>query len=814
MFKLYYKIAIRALFRQKVLSGINILGLSIGIACFSLSLLYAINELNFDRFHANGQNIYRVYRSSLASLNTAGENNIYTPMPMAPAMKLDIPEMKNFVRMQEGWNDVFVRAGENISLIPVTFADPSFFDVFSFKLKSGTRSATLKDLHNVVLSEKTAKKLFGAVDPVGKAIEIKVNDTYESFIISGVAENTPSNSSIDFDILASFEYFATTRNGTRSVNNWSRSNYLTYIQLQPGSNLNIVNKKLQSFYKKYYPNEAAELRQQGKWKGEGYPSAYRLQPLLSMHTDTRISGGKTSNVDPANIWILLCIAGAVLLIACINFTTLAIGRSASRAKEIGIRKVIGSGRKPLAIQFISEAMILSVLSATLGLLIAKSLLPYFNQLSGRELLFSFKQFPELIWLIALLIVIVGLFAGSYPALILSGFNPTEVLKQKIKVGGSNIFSRSLVTLQFVLSVGLIASTAIILKQINYMTAKYPGFNKENIIVINGDDADTRKIYPLFKNAVHQQSKINAIASSEFGLGEGSGSSQHEFQYEGKNKQVLECFVDKDYIPLMGIQLLAGRNFNSDISADTVTSVIINEAMVQDFGWTAKKAIGRVLKGYYGNGEAKLPVVVGVVKNLNFHSFREEVKPQMFHQFAGYTANRYFISIKPGNPSNTLASIEAAWKKLVPELPFRYSFLDEDINRFYKTEKHLVNIIGWTGGISIFLACLGLFGLASLAAVNRTKEIGIRKVLGASIANVTILLSKDFLKLIIVAITIASPIAWYFMNNWLQDFAYRITIEWWMFALTGLLTIGIAFMTLCYQSIKAALINPVQSLRSE
>jgi putative ABC transport system permease protein len=811
MIKHYLKVAFRNLSKQKGLTFINILGLSTGLACFTLFLLYAVNEFNYDRFHQKADNIYRVYRWSAPMSGFSGGGDVHLPMPVGPALKEDIPDVENFVRLRDPWGVNFVKINNEVSGHEISFADPQFFTVFSFKLKSGDPATALKGLKNVVLSSEKAKQLFGKENPVGRVIEIKLDEGYEPFVITGVAEKIPSNSSISFDILANFEYIGTTPNGKRSVGNWNRSAYYTYVQLEPGSKLASQPERLLSFRRKYYPNEESELRKAGHWAGDGSPFTYGMQSLKSMHNDTEIWGGTIPSVAPKTIWILLGIATAVLLIACINFTTLSIGRSAGRAREIGIRKVVGSRRKQLVFQFLAEAVLLTIISVMLGLVLSYLLLPWFNQLSAKELTISFTQFPELYWFLGGLTIVVGLLAGSYPALVLSGFRPLEVLKQKIKVGGANVFTKSLVTLQFVLSIGLIASTIIILQQIGFMKGRHPGFNKENIIVVNASETDGKKLYPLFKQAVQSQPGIDGVASSELSLGAGTGWSSSGFEYKGKNKQVIEYFIDPNYIPLMGIQLLTGRNFDPAISIDTVTSIIVNEAMVKEFGWTLENAVGQTLPGYM---DTKTPVVIGVVKNFHYGPFRDEVKPQMFHMYADYTPYKFFVRIKPGDPSVAIASLGAAWQKINAGTPFRYDFLDENLAKFYRSEERWGNILGWAGGISVFLACLGLFGLAALAAVNRTKEIGIRKVLGASLPAIVSLLSKDFIKLICIALMIAAPLAWFFMNKWLQDFAYRISIGWWIFLLAGATGILIAFITISVQAIKVAIANPVKSLRTE
>ncbi|MEO6582979.1 MAG: ABC transporter permease [Ferruginibacter sp.] len=814
MLKNYFKVAFRNLSRQKVLASINILGLSLGIACFTLFLLYAVNEFSFDRFHLNAKNIYRVYRWTEAMEGEPAKGDVYMPMPLGPALKQDLPDVENYVRLRDGWGNSFVKIGNNVLRLKVSYADPQIFSMFDFKFKSGNPKSLLQGLYNLIITETKAKELFGNDNAVGKTIQIKVDGNFKPFTITAVANDPLPNSSIQFDAFANFHFFETSDEGQRSMNKWTRSSYITFVQLRRGSHLPNDAGAFMSFRNKYYPDEEAEFKKHGLvWNTKNPPVKYGLQPLLSMHTDTKIAGGAVENVDPKTIWILLSIAAGVLLIACINFTTLAIGRSAGRSKEVGVRKVIGAVKKQLVFQFLSEALLLSIISTLLGLLMAKLLLPYFNQLSGRELIFSFALYPEMIWLLVGLTVFVGLLSGSYPAMVLSSFKPIEVLKSKMKIGGANIFTKSLVTLQFAVSIALIISTIIILQQIKYMNQRNPGFNKENVVMVDASETDSKKIYPLFKQALSVQPGIEGIASAELGLGADEGWSSSGFNYNGKQKKIFEYFIDPDYVKVMGMQLIAGRNFSPSIAEDTTLSVIVNESLVKDFEWSMDSVIGHRLTGYT-EGRAVDPIIIGVVKDFNYRSLSQPVQPQLFHQFKGYAPYKFFVRIKPGNPSELLSAMNKAWKSVVTELPFKYYFLDEELNKFYKAEQRWSSIVGWAGGISIFLACLGLFGLAALAAINRTKEIGIRKVLGASITNIINLLSKDFLKLVIIALIIASPLAWYFMHKWLQDFAYRINIGWIVFVTTGFLVLLIALLTISFQAIKAARSNPVKSLRTE
>ncbi len=809
MLRHYFKVAFRSMAKQKVPAFVNIIGLSLGIACFTLFLFYGVNEFSFDRFNKNASNIYRAYIWLQGHDGGDAMYGTYMPMPLGPALKQDLPDVENYVRVQNAWSESFVRVNDNdVHRLKVSYADPQLFSVFSFKFIYGNAKSALQNMQSIVLTQSKAKEIFGTDNVIGRTIEIKVDDKFQPFTVSAVTENIPANSSLTYDLLCSFHFLETAKRAQNFVNNWSNYAFQTFIQLRPGSGLPNDTKKLLSFYKKYYPTLEKETQEAGiKWDHSKPLATYGLQPLLSVHTDTKLGGsGTIESVEPETIWILLSIAAGVLLIACINFTTLAIGRFAGRAKEVGVRKVIGGERRQLIAQFLSEAMMQAILSALIGLLIARLLLPYFNQLSGRDLQFSFDLYPQMIWMLTGVTLLVGLLAGTYPAFMLSGFKPVEVLKSKIRIGGSNLFTKSLVTLQFALSIGLIISTIIILEQTKYMSSKSPGFNKENIIMVDASDVDTKKIYPLFKQSLLSNTNIAGIAGAEVGLGEGGGWSLVGFEYNGKHKNVYEFLVDNDYIKVLGMQLLAGRNFDPHISSDTVSSLIINEAMMRDMGWTMSNAVGQQIKGFSNTK------VIGVVKDFNFRPLSEKIVPQMFQ--ADYTPYHFFVRIKPGNPALAIAAVQKTWKQLVPDYPLKYSFLDDSLNNFYKSEQRWSSIVGWAGGISIFLACLGLFGLVSLAAVNRTKEIGIRKVLGASVASIVGLLSKDFIKLIALALIIASPTAWYFMNKWLQDYAYRINIGWTVFALAGVFAIAIALITISFQAIKAAIANPVKSLRTE
>jgi len=805
MLKHYIKIALRNLAHQKVLTVINISGLSIGITCFSLFLLYAVNEFSYDRFHTNAGRIYRIVEWwEGEGREPGGSGSVCTPV--APAMKKDFPDVEYAVRMRG--TGCLARVNNNVFHTSVTFADKDIFNVFSFPLLYGNSQTALQDPRHIVLTKEKALQLFGTANVVGKTLEIKTDSAFEPFTISGVAENIPANSSIQFNILCNFEHFAQMPMVQESNNNW----YMTlgmeaYVQLKPGSRLAGESKRLASFRLKYLPDEQPKAKKEK----DAVQASFRLQSLRDMHMNPQVEGGN----NPRNIWILITIAAAVLIIACINFTTLAIGRSAGRAKEIGVRKVMGSQRKQLVGQFLAESLLLSVFSAVTGLILAYTLLPLFKELAGRELHFSLTRFPELCWLLTGLTILVALLAGSYPALVLSAFKPVEVLKSKIRVGGSNLFTRSLVTLQFVLSIGLIISTIIILQQLSFMRSKNIGFNKENVVMINTGSIDSKKIYPLYKHAIESNAGIVSVTAAEMGLGSNEGQMGRGYRdYKGEVKGVIEYPGDYNFLNAMGMQLIAGRNFNAALASDSTNAVIVNEALVRDvLGTTVTDALGKQLIEGKGNGQQP-KTIIGVAHDFNFEDLTRTVRPQLFYRPANLNASRFFVRLTAGDPATKLALLNNTWKKLVPDAPFEYSFVDEKFDAFYRSEERWSAIAGWAGGISIFLACLGLFGLAALTAINRTKEIGIRKVMGATVSQVVGLLSKDFIKLIAVALVIASALAWYCMHNWLQAYAWRINITWWVFVLTGFFAMLVAVTTISFQAVKAALANPVKSLRTE
>lgn len=614
MIRHYLIIALRNLARHKGLSLINILGLSIGIACFSLFLLYTVNEFSFDRFHLNASRIYRVYEWWASNDRQGSEPASATPL--GPALKQDLPDVENFVRYKSD-GEKFIRVGDRVQRISVSFADPQIFSVFTFPLLEGNATTALSAPNQIVLTREIALQLFGETNIVGKVVEIKTKEEFEPFVVGAVAENIPVNSTIRFEILGNIDYILNSDDGRASMNNWNMTIGISvYILFHEESNLINEPDRMASFRQKYFPAEKIGQRNRNGL----FPNGFGLQPLREVHTDIKID--KEGAIDPNNSWILISIASCILLIVCINFITLAIGRSAGRSKEIGIKKVIGCRRKQLINQLLSESLLLSLISSFLGLFIAGLLLPFFNEISGRSLAFSIHQYPELIVVLSGVILLTGILSGIYPAIVLSGLKPIDVMKNNIRFSVSNMFTKLLITFQFVLSIGFIISMIVIMKQLAFMRSKNLGFNKENVVMIDVQDVDAKKLYPVFRQTLLSESGIIGIAGSAIGLGEGEGQMGKRYNFNDQQETVIEYPVDSEFLKVLGMRLIAGRNFNDEISSDTISSVIVNETLVQKaLGVTPDEAIGMEFKSVKGY-ENK--IIIGVISNFNFEDLTKSV----------------------------------------------------------------------------------------------------------------------------------------------------------------------------------------------
>ena len=816
MFKSYLTLAFRNLKKQKVLAFINVAGLAVGIACFSLLILFVTNEWSFDRFNSKADRIYRLYAKWDPSLVADDPNTVYTEYsniagdPLGEAMKKSLPDIEQTAELQLPWGDNLVRTGNRTLRAEVGFAEGSLFSIFDLPLKYGTRQGVLHEMNDIVLTESRARQLFGKDDNViGRVIDVQLGPNWYPFTISGVAYDPPPNSTIRFDVLVNIQFYRTKGEHAFDIgNNWHPTVNQTYVLLRQGSQLPNRPDVLDRFVRKYSPlsNFGDFVK---TWKKAAFPVTIHLQPLLSIHTDNWFHGYAFTDyekIDPATLWILLAIAAGILLIACINFTTLAVGRSVARGKEVGLRKVVGAEKRQIIGQFLTESVVFSLVSAALGLSLAGLALPWFNQLAGRNLHFSFGAFPIQLLLIIAVTLIAGMLAGAYPALILSRLKAVEVFKANTRLGGSNIFTRSLVTFQFALSMILIVCTIVILQQSSYMINKNPGFDKENVLVIDAAQTNPGKLFPLFKQSLQNQPDILGITTAAAGMGAG----KNLLSYRDKGFAADINMIDTGYLRVMGIRLLAGNNLDPALFGDSIIGMLINETTMRSRGWNLQNAIGKRIVPFRGG----IGVISGVVQNFHYRPLGEPVRNQAFIGSSDKGYVNFYVRLRPGNPIHALAGIERSWHTLAPDVPLQYSFLDEDINGFYHSESNWSRIVAWAGGISIFLACLGLLGLASLAAANRTKEIGIRKVLGASQTSVVLLVAKGFIQLVALAFLIAAPVAWLVMHRWLAGYADRIGISWVIFAAVGLCTAILAMIAIGQQAVRAALINPVKALRSE
>jgi len=804
MLKNYLKIAFRNLRKQKVYAFINVVGLAVGIAFCALIFLYVRDELTFDRFHEKADRIVRVTLQEKAPDGSVESEWTWQPMPLAAALQADLPEVEHTVRLFD--QPHFIRYGDKTFEESTVFADPAIFDVFSFPLRRGDPATALSDLNSIVLSDQAARKYFGDEDPMGRTMSIRLGDAYQDVVVTGIVEAIPHSASVRFDYLLPFAKLSDAYEWIRSrTERWNASSFYVYALLRDNTTRADVQAKMPAFRAKYYPDEETRMRDEGRWTGEGAPRAYRLQPLAEIHLNPAVIGGLTPASDPLYSYILAGIALAILLIACINFTTLAIGRSASRAREIGVRKVVGAYRRHLMLQFWGEALLMSVLGLCAGIALAELALPTFNALAAKQLRLDYYDDGSTLAALVGLMLLTGLVAGSYPALVLSGTRPIDTLKNKLRLGGSNLLTRSLVVVQFALSVFLIVGTLVMIQQLDYIQAKNLGFDQEHVVVIPTQQMPGEVLTARFRTELGNRADVVGLTGMSNAFTK--GYSVEGWDYKGEEKRAYTYRVTSNFIDVMGINLVAGRTFDPNLPTDSTQAVLVNEALVRDFGWT--DPVGQVLEGFYAS-----PTVVGVIEDVNFASLHEAVEPMVLTMDPDWGLGHLLVRVAPGDVSATLGLLAATWQRIAPDVPFQYSFLDEDLNRLYQSEQRWSRIVGYAAGFAILIACLGLFGLAALTVTGRTKEIGIRKVLGASVRSVTLLLSKDFARLVVIGLVVAAPVAYFVMNRWLDGFAYRIEMSGWTFLIAGLTALGIALFTVSYQAVKAALADPVESLRYE
>ncbi len=801
MFRNYFKTAVRNLVRNKVYSLINIAGLSIGLACAMLIILYVKDEVSYDRFQKNGKIIYRIVTQNIEKNGSKGRRDPNTGFLQGPRFAHNIPEIKKFVRIQQGNENI--KLGEEVKDQELLYVDSSFFEIFSFPLISGNRNSCLKDPLSVVLSEDAAKRQFGTTDAIGKIIMLKDDSVFVPHKVTAVARNCPQNSSIKFDMMLPIRE---SNEDALDSRNWFNFFLNTFVLLNPDANIQSVESKMQQFYIADSRDAIATLKKQFGDDVENWKSEYHLQPMFDMHLSTELpaQNGLSGASNPMYSYILMGIALFVLLIACINFVNLTVARSVKRAREIGIRKVIGSDRRQLIIQFLGESSILSIIAFVLSIVLLQSVLPLFNQLSNKALSFSYLFDMKLIAGYVLLFILTTLLAGFYPAFVLSGYNPVKTLYSRFTVSGKNYLQKSLVVLQFTLASFLIIATLIIYKQFNFLTTQELGYNDSDIIAINKDFKTHDEAW-LFKNLLLKNPDILLIAPRNGGswgtMARLSNDSTIQFDYET---------IDESYLPALQIPLTQGRNFSPDYPADSSNAILVNETFVKKAGW--KNPIGQTVNFWYKNN--KIYTVIGVVKDYHYTSLNEKIGPQLFTMNPENNFGLVYIKIKPNSAASALQTIQKSFRQLFPLSPYNYVFLNERNRNAYEAEARWKQIMLFGAILTIFISCIGLFGLSVLSAEKRTKEIGIRKVMGASVNRIATILSKDFLKLVSVSLMIAIPASWLVANKWLENYPYRISVSWGLFAASAILVIAIALVTVSFQAIKAAIANPIKSLRTE
>ena len=761
-----------------------------------LIFLYTKDEVSYDRFHKKKDQIYRVTAQVLDDKGHEAFKGVKTGLVHGPSFKQYIPEIEDFVRVEK--SSFVVRKDKETFNQEILFTDDNFFSVFSFPLINGNPKKVLSDLNSMVLSDEAAKKYFGTTDVIGKTLELQVNDKFEPFVISGVAKRSPQNSTIKFNALLPMKF----REKMDPDNSWLNMFVSTFLVLNPKADPKAVLAKMTRIYQDKAKDQLKEAKQRDNFN---YSLIWGLQPLLQIHLskDYTAQDELTDASSPVNSYILTGIAVFILIIACINFINLTIARSLKRSKEIGIRKVVGGQRMQLTCQFLGESFIVCFISFACAIVLATVALPVFNDLANKRLSLSYLADTQLVLGFIGLFLITGFAAGFYPALVLSGFNPIQTLYNRVRLTGKNYLAKSLVVLQFALAALLIISTFFVYEQFHYLTHKELGYNDKDLVVVDMDWGANKQLILLFKTELTKNASIQAVGTHN------RGRQGTVAKADGKQIQFDYDHIDDQYLPSLQIPIVKGRNFSSDFPSDSTHSVLINEAFAREAGW--KDPIGKTVDLFWR--DRKL-TVVGVVKDYHFRSLKEKIGAQLFTSEPEGNSSQLNIKLIPNNIPQTLKFIEATYKKLVPFYPFSYDFKNETNLRAYESEEKWKQIISFAAILTIFISCIGLLGLAMLSAEQRTKEIGIRKVLGASVSSIVQLVSNNFLKLVLLANIIALPIAWWAVHEWLQNFAYHIVISWWVFAIAVLITLLIALFTVGFQAIKAAIANPVKSLRTE
>lgn len=798
MIKNYLKTAFRNLWRNKTFSVIKILGLSIGLTVCMLIFLYTKDEISYDRFHKNRAQLFRIIQTLQFNQNDPQTIGI-TNGVIGEAFAKEIPEIQQFVRING--ESVTVKKSNDVFTEQAMFVDDNFFSVFTFKVLDGNKKTALKDPHAIVLSKEMAKKYFGTEDAIGEIVQIKRNDEFQNYTVTAIAENLPQNSTIKAGMFLPIKYVLQTRGSE-----WFGGSLNTFLLLSQQASIPTVEKKMQAMFDK---NTRELIAKAQKEQGITLKATLSLQPLTDIHLNKRAGpdNGLSDGSKSIYSYLLTCIAIFILIIACINFINLAVAQSLRRSKEIGIRKVVGGTRSQLIKQFLAESFVVSLIAFAIAIALTVAILPFFNELANKKLNLSYLSDGYLYAGYFLLLLVTSFIAGFYPSLVLSAFQPVKVLYNRQKMMTKNYLTKALIVLQFSLAIFLIIGTIVVNSQLKYLLHKDLGYDSKNLVGINlpyGRSSD--KVAPLFKNELTRQRNILTVALRHGGRNIAGAKAN------GKTITIEYNKIDDKFLSAFKIPIIAGRNFSPDYPSDSMHSVIVNESFIKEAGWKARSAVGQTVNFMDENNRPA--TIVGIIKDYHFTSLKEKITPALYSMDSTMFYGQVWVKIGSADIPQTLSLLETTFKKLVPFFPYSYQFMDEINANNYQTEKKWKQIISIASALFIFISCMGLLGLVIISIEQRTKEIGIRKVLGAAISRIVMLISKEFIILISIAFVIAAPVGYYFINKWLRDFPYRITISWWMFALAGLLVIAIALITMSFKTIRAAISNPVKSLRTE
>lgn len=809
MIRSYVKIALRNLWRSKGYTAINVVGLSVAFCVCLFLFLTAYRQLTFDSFHADGDRIFQTYFFANNPDHVSRSGGM--PLPLAPALKADFPEVEAAARVLSGRLSSVEYQGRYFNKM-VLLTDPDFLKLFSFPLTKGNPEVALRDLSSIVISETMAKTVFGTEDPIGKRLQVGSEGQQKQYLVTGILADSPDNSSVQYDALVRIENAANYRN---DKDNWQANNHLLFVKVAPAVNQAAFEDRLKLFVREYFAGSLEELRKKGARPDDrGDVFALRLQKLADVHFQQELSDGKGASI--ALVYVILGIAFFILSIACINFINMSIARSFTRAKEVGVRKSLGAQKKQLFVQIWGESTLVCLIGFGIGLLLAHLFLGAFNAAFAAKFTLAHAYKPGYIAWMAGIFVVVTFIAGGYPAWQISKFNPVEVLKGKVSLKRPGVLRNSLIVTQFAMSCLLACCTIIAVQQVDFMRQQPLGFDKEQVISIPvGNQVNGRQVLGRLRNKLASDPAILAVTGTSINLGKGKDrvTSRSTFGFTYKGKQIVTdwLLVDYDYLKTLNLKPLAGRDFDRAYPTDSLNRVVVTESLAKLIN--AKQPVGAFIRDDTDTTGAKSEII-GVIPDFHLYSVASEARPIAMHLSNREDIHYIFVRVAPRSLAHSMDKLKQIWRETAPQSEFLGSFLDENVDAWYQDEESMSQMFSLAAGIAILLSCVGLFAVALLVIEQRTKEIGIRKVLGASVSGIVVTLSQDFVKLVLIALAIAVPLAWFGMQKWLENYTSRIQISAWVFLGVGLAAILLALLTVSFHSIKAALTNPVKSLRSE